>query len=210
MAAEKAAGQRVTLPRGSPSTVAASAPPVASSPSGGRQGRHDSLNHLRRDRHSSRRARRGYGPDLAKDRKNRDARDAARRHTLAMTDLDLNAAQLAAEIDAQGYAVRHVLDAAECRDVGRMWDEEARFRKRIIMQQHAYGRGEYRYLAYPLPDTVARLRQELYPPLAALANGWRRTLGQPVNFRQPCASSSSNATQRVKPGRHRHVALRAW
>jgi hypothetical protein len=99
-----------------------------------------------------------------------------------MTDLDLNSAQLATEIDAQGYAVRHVLDAAECCDVARMWDDEARFRKRIIMQQHAYGRGEYRYLTYPLPETVARLRQELYPPLAELANGWRRTLGQPGEF----------------------------
>ncbi len=61
-----------------------------------------------------------------------------------MTDPDLNSTQLAAEIDAQGYAVRHMLDAAECHDVARMWDEEARFRKRIIMQQHAYGQGEYR------------------------------------------------------------------
>jgi len=99
-----------------------------------------------------------------------------------MTDLDLNAAQLAAEIDAQGYAVRHVLDAAECRDVAPIWHEEARFRKRIVMQQHAYGKGEYRYLAYPLPHAVARLREQLYPPLAELANGWRRTLGQPGEF----------------------------
>lgn len=99
-----------------------------------------------------------------------------------MTELDLNAAQLAADIDAHGYAVRHVLDAAECAAVARLWDDEARFRKRIIMQQHAYGRGEYRYLAYPLPDTVARLRRQLYPPLAELANSWRRTLGQDGEF----------------------------
>ena len=99
-----------------------------------------------------------------------------------MTDPDLNSAQLAAEIDAHGYAVRHALAGAECSDVARMWDDEARFRKHIIMQQHAYGRGEYRYLAYPLPDTVARLRETLYPPLAEVANGWRRALGQPGEF----------------------------
>jgi hypothetical protein len=99
-----------------------------------------------------------------------------------MTDLDLNPSQLAADIEAQGYAVRPVLDDAECRAAARMWDAEDRFRKRIIMQQHAYGRGEYRYFSYPLPDTVARLRAELYPPLAELANGWRRTLGQPGEF----------------------------
>jgi hypothetical protein len=99
-----------------------------------------------------------------------------------MTEPDLNASQLSAEIEDLGYAVRHVLDAAACREVARIWDEEGRFRKRIIMQQHAYGRGEYRYLAYPLPDTVALLRETLYPPLAELANAWRRTLGQPAVF----------------------------
>lgn len=99
-----------------------------------------------------------------------------------MTEPDLSPTRLNAEIEAQGYAVRHVLDAVACRDVARIWDEEARFRKRIIMQQHAYGRGEYRYLAYPLPDAVAALREAFYPPLAEIANAWRRTLGQPGVF----------------------------
>jgi hypothetical protein len=115
-------------------------------------------------------------------RKIRDARSARTRHDPGMTEFDLNPTRLDAEIEAQGYAVRHVLDAAACRDVARMWDEEARFRKRIIMQQHAYGRGEYRYLAYPLPDRVVALREALYPPLAEIANAWRRTLGQPGVF----------------------------
>jgi hypothetical protein len=99
-----------------------------------------------------------------------------------MSELDLNPGTLNAEIESQGYAVRHVMDAAACRDVARMWDDGARFRKRIIMQQHAYGSGEYRYLAYPLPDPVAALREKLYPPLAEIANGWRRALGQPGVF----------------------------
>jgi len=95
-----------------------------------------------------------------------------------MTEPDLEPTRLAADIEAQGYAVRHVLDGAACRDIARIWDEEEKFRKRIIMQQHAYGRGEYRYLAYPLPDKVAALRKALYPPLAEIANAWRRTLGE--------------------------------
>ena len=86
------------------------------------------------------------------------------------------------EIEAQGYAVRHVLDGMTCRDLARIWDEEARFRKHIIMQQHAYGRGEYRYFSYPLPDAVAALREAFYPPLAQIANAWRRILGQPGTF----------------------------
>jgi hypothetical protein len=118
----------------------------------------------------------------AEQRKNRDARQHLVRHDLVMTQPDLNAAQLAADIDAQGYAVRHVLSGAASRDLARIWDDEARFRKRIIMQQHAYGRGEYRYLSYPLPDAVAALRAAFYPPLAEIANAWRRILGQPGVF----------------------------
>jgi hypothetical protein len=99
-----------------------------------------------------------------------------------MTKFNLNADGLDTEIESQGYAVRHVLDGAACRDLAQMWDEEACFRKHIIMQQHAYGRGEYRYLAYPLPETIAALREAFYPPLAEIANAWRRTLGQPETF----------------------------
>ena len=63
-----------------------------------------------------------------------------------------------------------------------LYDDDARFRSRVIMQRHNYGRGEYKYLAYPLPDPVAALRASLYPPLAAIANEWRATLGEAGRF----------------------------
>ncbi len=50
------------------------------------------------------------------------------------------------------------------------------------MEQHAYGKGEYKYFDYPLPDAVASMRAALYPALAAVANTWRRTLGQTEMF----------------------------
>jgi hypothetical protein len=115
-----------------------------------------------------------------KERKNRKAEFSGLRHDDRM--IDLRPEQLASDIETHGYAVRPVLDGEACRKLARMWDEEARFRKHIIMQQHAYGRGEYRYLSYPLPDTVASLRAEFYPPLAAIANGWRRMMGQEDMF----------------------------
>ena len=77
-----------------------------------------------------------------------------------MTEFDLDPDTIASDIAAQGYAVRSVLDAATCREIASLWDEETRFRKRIVMQERAYGRGEYRYLAYPLPDRIAAV----YPP----------------------------------------------
>jgi len=81
-------------------------------------------------------------------------------------------------IGEQGYATLPLLDAAACRDIAMLYDQDTRFRKRIVMEQHAYGRGEYKYFAYPLPDPIAALRTALYPPLAQVANAWRRALGE--------------------------------
>ena len=100
-------------------------------------------------------------------------------------DLDpdgLEPDRLAGEIAEQGYAIRHVMDPDDCRAAARIWDDNDRFRKRIVMQERAYGRGEYKYLSYPLPDIVTTLREAFYPPLAAVANAWRRVLGQPGIF----------------------------
>jgi uncharacterized protein len=99
-----------------------------------------------------------------------------------MTIQALDAASIATDIATLGYAVRPVLTPAECRDLIALWAEPPRFRKTIIMEQRAYGRGEYRYFAYPLPDPVAALRAAFYPPLAEVANGWRRALGQEGSF----------------------------
>jgi hypothetical protein len=91
-------------------------------------------------------------------------------------------ATLADDMAAQGYATRTLLPAEACRALVALYDEEARFRKRIVMEQHAYGKGEYKYFGYPLPDPVAAMRAALYPPLAVVANAWRRTLGETEMF----------------------------
>lgn len=84
---------------------------------------------------------------------------------------------LTADLTEHGYAVRPLLDPATCRSLEGLYDEETPFRKRIVMERHGYGRGEYKYFAYPLPATVAGLRTQLYPPLSTVANQWRRMLG---------------------------------
>jgi hypothetical protein len=90
---------------------------------------------------------------------------------------------IGAELDAAGCAATGpLLDAAECGALQALWAEEARFRSRIVMARHGFGRGEYRYYAHPLPDLVAALRAALYPPLARIANGWNARLGLPARF----------------------------
>jgi uncharacterized protein len=88
----------------------------------------------------------------------------------------------AADLAAHGYATMRLLDAATCQELATLYDDETRFRSRIVMQKHSFGRGEYKYLSYPLPEPVGSLRAMLYPPLAAIANEWRETLAEDGRF----------------------------
>jgi uncharacterized protein len=74
------------------------------------------------------------------------------------------------------------LDPRSCAAVAAAWDDSDAFRSEVVMARHGYGRGRYRYFRYPLPGDVARLRKELYPPLAAIANRWAETLGTDTDY----------------------------
>jgi hypothetical protein len=75
-----------------------------------------------------------------------------------------------------------LLNEAECRALRPLYDNDGIFRSRIVMQRHGFGRGEYQYFAYPLPEIVERLRHAAYPQLAPIANRWRAALGQGGTF----------------------------
>ena len=90
---------------------------------------------------------------------------------------------LAASLDSQGFAVvPRLFGTADCEDIIRLYDGGAAFRKRVVMERHGYGRGEYRYFDYPLPELVAGLRTALYPRLALIANRWQAEMGLDLRF----------------------------
>jgi hypothetical protein len=90
---------------------------------------------------------------------------------------------IAADLDAHGAAlIPGLLDGDACAAVAGWYGEGRLFRSTVVMARHGFGKGEYRYFAYPLPDLVAGLRTALYPPLAGIANRWNAALGEPVRF----------------------------
>ena len=86
--------------------------------------------------------------------------------------------RLGAELDRWGAAATGpLLTAGECRALTALYADDRRFRSTVTMARHGFGRGEYRYFGYPLPDLVGDLRAALYPRLAALANAWAGRTG---------------------------------
>jgi hypothetical protein len=96
--------------------------------------------------------------------------------------MQLDPARAASDLAANGYTTLRVLDAATCRQLTALYDDDRHFRSRVVMQRHNFGRGEYKYLAYPMPPPVAALRAALYSPLAEIANDWRVTLQEEGRF----------------------------
>jgi hypothetical protein len=80
---------------------------------------------------------------------------------------------LAGELDDYGCAVLpRLLSSEECRRIASLYSDESHFRSHVNMARHGFGKGEYRYFTYPLPELVDGLRTALYPHLAGVANAW--------------------------------------
>ncbi|WP_205625019.1 2OG-Fe(II) oxygenase [Geminicoccus roseus] len=91
--------------------------------------------------------------------------------------------RIGAELDSFGCAViEGLLSEKHCRALAGRYGEDELFRSRVVMARHGFGRGEYRYFTYPLPEPVATLRSALYPSLAAIANRWNAALGIATAF----------------------------
>jgi len=98
----------------------------------------------------------------------------------------LEPAAILDSIDRRGFALSApVVGEEECDALAALYDAGAVFRSTVTMSRHGFGRGEYKYFAYPLPAAVGSLRQRLYRQLAPVANEWSTRLGGPVDW-PPC------------------------
>jgi len=83
-----------------------------------------------------------------------------------------------ADLDLHGCAIfEKLLTPEECRAFAALYPEERRFRSTVHMARHGFGKGEYRYFRYPLPDKLAELRTTLYRRLVPVANRWNERMG---------------------------------
>jgi hypothetical protein len=103
--------------------------------------------------------------------------------TIAERIAALDWLRLATDLDAHGCAViPAALSPQECVALAETYAADEQFRSHIVMARHGFGRGEYKYFTYPLPDVVGSLRRALYPPLARIANRWNEVLGIDVHY----------------------------
>lgn len=96
--------------------------------------------------------------------------------------------ELSAELSNYGSAIiKRLLSLEECQQMASLYLQKGHFRSQIRMAQHGFGKGEYRYFKYPLPDLLGKLRTALYPRLAAVANDWSERMG--IDQRYPARLS---------------------
>jgi hypothetical protein len=92
-------------------------------------------------------------------------------------------AQVSSELDAQGSAlIERLLSPEECVSLAALYPHDALFRSRVVMARHGFGRGEYKYFDYPLPDLIVSLRTALYPQLVPIANRWHAAMRIDARF----------------------------
>ncbi|MGJ4968244.1 MULTISPECIES: 2OG-Fe(II) oxygenase [unclassified Bradyrhizobium] len=95
----------------------------------------------------------------------------------------LDWAMVERDLDARGCAVlTQLLSSEDCRALAALYPDDRHFRSRVVMARHGFGRGEYKYFSYPLPDPIAQLRPRLYSHLVAIANRWNATMGIDIQF----------------------------
>jgi hypothetical protein len=92
-------------------------------------------------------------------------------------------ARVSTHLDAYGWAmVEGMLSADECETIAALYESGGGFRSHVVMARHGFGRGEYKYFSYPLPEIIADLRTAIYQRLTPIANRWNEAMGLDVRY----------------------------
>ena len=84
-----------------------------------------------------------------------------------------------------GYAtLTELLTPEQCAFMRGLYDQPHGYRKTVVMERFRFGRGEYRYFDYPLPEVVQTIRGEVYSRLVPVANTWMQQLRIQKSFPQ--------------------------
>lgn len=107
----------------------------------------------------------------------------ALRDTIETRVQSIDWARVSSELDNTGFGLfPQLLRSQECEALAGLYSDDTHFRSKVVMARHGFGRGEYKYFAYPLPDVIAALRPALYAKLAPLANRWNEAMGIKVRY----------------------------
>jgi uncharacterized protein len=116
---------------------------------------------------------------------------ATDRTSISAIDIDTRVTKynwpgIAEHLDAHGWAtLPRLLTSTETDALASLYDEDRLFRSHVVMARHGFGRGEYKYFKYPLPEKLSELRTSLYPQLVPIANRWNEMMG--IDVRYPAA-----------------------
>lgn len=75
----------------------------------------------------------------------------------------------------------NVLSRESCEELMSAYDQDI-YRSTINMQRYNFGRGEYKYYAYPLPDLISKLRTYFYDNLIPVAKEWATRLNIETSY----------------------------
>ncbi len=118
------------------------------------------------------------------------------RYYSTMVSEDISWQQVYQDLDAEGNAtIKGILSPDECDEIRVLYDNENLFRSNVVMERHGFGRGEYRYFRYPLPDLITTLRTSLYPHLVPIANRWNKAMRTDVHYPATHAEYFDDATR---------------
>lgn len=113
----------------------------------------------------------------------RDAGPAADATDISRRVAEVDWTSVSSHLDSFGWAMLHgILTPQECGATAALYADDTHFRSHIVMARHGFGRGEYKYFSYPLPQMIGALRSALYPQLVPIANRWNESMGIDVRY----------------------------